>query len=358
MSKYNFDEYITPVWKGNKVYNESISFIPNPTTGKTDPVPLLYTPTRILSVCSHDLKTEYQEGTDYILEDGCIVLTKDSRMKAWEYDEFYMKTLGLHAIEWLEPRGRYVNYQCGSFHAEHQYAVTYEHDDKWWGIVPQFAGALLPVSMKKLNSGKRFRILFYGDSITHGAEVSSYGDECSDGVNFEPYMPIYPKLVTMALNKAYPLSDIEYINTSMPGKTSLDGLNCVNERVIPHKADLVVIAFGMNDLKLTMNEHKENIIGIMDAALSSNPKTEFILVSTTLPNTDSNWLKPQHRAFESVYREIQSARDRVAIAPMTSIHRYLIVKKRFEDMCGNGINHPNDFLARVYAQTVSALLIK
>ena len=63
-TKYNLDAYMTPVWKGGVVYNESVMFFPNAKTGKLDPAPLLYKPDKILSVRSSDLKTEYKEGVD------------------------------------------------------------------------------------------------------------------------------------------------------------------------------------------------------------------------------------------------------------------------------------------------------
>ena len=74
-TKYNLDAYMTPVWKGGVVYNESVMFFPNAKTGKLDPAPLLYKPDKILSVRSSDLKTEYKEGVDYVVENGCIKLT-------------------------------------------------------------------------------------------------------------------------------------------------------------------------------------------------------------------------------------------------------------------------------------------
>ena len=41
---------------------------------------------------------------------------------------------------------------------------------------------------------------------------------------------------------------------------------------------------------------------------------------------------------------------------MTGMHHALLKRKLFRDMTGNNVNHPNDFLARVYAQTILAVL--
>ncbi len=37
---------------------------------------------------------------------------------------------------------------------------------------------------------------------------------------------------------------------------------------------------------------------------------------------------------------------------MTSLHRALLSSKPYYHMTGNNVNHPNDFLSRVYAQAV------
>ena len=47
----------------------------------------------------------------------------------------------------------------------------------------------------------------------------------------------------------------------------------------------------------------------------------------------------------------------IALADVRSIHKRLLEKKRFIDMTGNNVNHPNDFLIRVYAQYLLKNLI-
>jgi hypothetical protein len=41
---------------------------------------------------------------------------------------------------------------------------------------------------------------------------------------------------------------------------------------------------------------------------------------------------------------------------MTDMHSALLQKKRLFAMTGNNVNHPNDFLASVYAQTILKIL--
>ncbi len=360
---YNFEEYMRPLWEGDTVYNESIMFLPDSVTAEISSVPLLFEPTEIISVKSCDLKTVYEEGRDYTVENGKICFVPGGRMRAISYDELYMKDTGLHGIGWLYPEGRYVPYRAGGYYSRMQYYVTYKHNGTWSGVKPQFAGENLSKTIEKLEKGGRLRILVYGDSISAGGEVSSYGDIVLDNVNgdarsFEPYMQIYPLLLKQNLKRSYPNAEIEYMNTSVPGWSSRSAASVADTRVGAKKADLVIIAYGMNDLSFTAEEHKANIKKIMESALSANPDSEFILVSTTLPNTESTWSINHLEEFGGVYEEIQQEIPNVAIAPMTEVHKYILTRKRFFDMTSNGINHPNDFLARVYAQVLSKLLIE
>jgi hypothetical protein len=48
----------------------------------------------------------------------------------------------------------------------------------------------------------------------------------------------------------------------------------------------------------------------------------------------------------------------VAIANVTSVWEGLLKRKKHFDITGNGVNHPNDFGHRLYAQVLAALLIK
>jgi hypothetical protein len=48
----------------------------------------------------------------------------------------------------------------------------------------------------------------------------------------------------------------------------------------------------------------------------------------------------------------------LAVADLTQMHADLLLAgKRYRDMTGNNINHPNDYLIRVYAQVILKTLI-
>ena len=146
-NKYNLKTYMQPVWQGNTMYNEIVMFYPNGTTKKVDPAPLLYTPKKVISVRSFDLKTEYVEGVDYTVKDGCIALTENSRIKAWKYDDYYLSAPSASpegGLPCISVPGRYFVFGDGVLFAKYQVCVTYTHEDKWTGPIPAYQGAKLP----------------------------------------------------------------------------------------------------------------------------------------------------------------------------------------------------------------------
>ena len=172
-------------------------------------------------------------------------------------------------------------------------------------------------------------------------------------MGFEPFMPGWPQLLKYKLENTFK-SEIELINTAVGGKRSDWGLECVDERLANYKPDLAVVAFGMNDgtEKVPKEEFRKNIEAIKERVLAQNKDTEFIFIATTLPNSDSVFDGYQR----DYYNELLScARKEDTVLNMTGIHGALLERKRFVDMTGNNINHPNDFLIRIYAQAIISL---
>ena len=150
--------------------------------------------------------------------------------------------------------------------------------------------------------------------------------------------------------------NIELQNLSVAGRDSAWGLTMI-DKVIATEPDLVVLAFGMNDAaSRPAAEFKRNTNGMIQAVRAKLPETEFILIATMLGNRNWTYLKadlfPQYR---DALRQLCG--DGVVLADMTSMWAELLRYKKYWDLTGNGVNHPNDFGHRIYAQVLSALLV-
>ena len=50
--------------------------------------------------------------------------------------------------------------------------------------------------------------------------------------------------------------------------------------------------------------------------------------------------------------------DNAVFVDMGEIHRYAIANKKYEDMTVNNVNHPNDFVIRMYAMNLASAVIR
>jgi hypothetical protein len=85
------------------------------------------------------------------------------------------------------------------------------------------------------------------------------------------------------------------------------------------------------------------------------PNAEIILVATMLPNPEAKFFDLNQDKFHDALVEMVQ-KEGVAVANVTDVHASLLQRKRYADMTGNNVNHTNDYLARVYAQTLFATL--
>ncbi len=369
---------LLPLWRGERVYRESVMFI-----GQDDRAPLLYTPKSVLCVTSYDGDTVYAKGKDFICENGYISLCEGSRIPYIEETAYYHNDPSSLISIPHQGKDTFIYWGEGTTMTRWQIAVTYTHADEPIKAPPCRAEHFARF-LGKMARGEDVTVLFYGDSITKGAN-SSYACETP------PFLPPWSMLCTEYLARKHgytehfvntglepalvvPSEDLTFgdrgnltfINTAVGGWTSANGLENLEERVLAQISqhgccDLFVLAFGMNDKRMTTAEHIANVRAMVDRVLAAAPETCVLLVSPMWPNPDSaRWCITQP-LLEPLQKELAAeyAAKGVgcAVAPMTTMSRQVLDKKRFCDYSGNNINHPNDFMGRLYAQTALQTLI-
>lgn len=342
---------LTPVWDTDTVWEESFMFM-REENGVAE-APFLYTPTEILKVTSSDGATVYEEGVDWVLADGKLRLTEDSRIHAYTYDELYPKDKP--AVGGSFPMNdRFLLFGEDRFFLKKQIAVTYICARGGWdGPLPQLADKELPRTFELLRGGKSMNLILYGDSITRGANNT-------EEQNVYPFQPCYGRMLHHALCEHYG-EQITYVNTAVGGKDSNRAVAEVEERVNAHNPDLVVLAFGMNDGAKEPEAFEANIRTIIERVRAKHPACEFILVATSLPNamlTDPKapfW--GNQRFFKERLDAIAADTAGTVVANIRDVHKYLLTRKRFMDLTSNQVNHPNDFFYRIHAQFLAGMLI-
>ena len=349
MDKYDLETYMLPYWQGNAVYHESVMLLENE-DGTVPDAPLLYQPTQILSVRSSDLQTEYEEGKDYTLVDGKLHIPEGSAIPTVAYDFYYPAEESDTAMKKNANYGEgYIFFSEGSVMHSMQIAVSYTHEGTFTGPIPAYKGEQLPKTTAKLQNGEDIRICVLGDSI-------SAGKNSTQVVTALPLARPWYQMVVDQMEVQYPDSAISLYNPSVPGKLSDWGVEQAQAKVT-YGPDLCIIGFGMNDgsQKVDPAEYQNNIKTIMDIVRSGNPDCEFVLIATMMPNGEVGKFLGNQADYLPKLQELETEGE--VVADMTTYHTHLLTLKRYYDMSGNNVNHPNDFLARAYAHVLWQTII-
>jgi len=168
-------------------------------------------------------------------------------------------------------------------------------------------------------------------------------------------MPPYADLVAGQLRHTFG-GEVVLHNRGIAGWNVVRGLEDL-DALLATRPDLIVIAYGMNDVGGRNPEaFRAGIATMLERIAKANPSTEVILVATMLGNAD--WVHTPREMFPRYRDALASlAGPGVALADLTDLWQVLLSKKREVDLTGNGVNHPNDFGHRLYAQAILALLV-
>ncbi len=311
---------------------------------------LLFEPEKIIYVKNACLTETYVQGKDYILEGRKLILTPQSRMFYFTQEQLYGNGFP-EQNHFVRDDGRPCLHAEGTFFHERQIAVTYTCRNQWQGYIPPCQGQALKPFLQKLKQGESVNIVLYGDSISEGANASGRPGGCP------PYLPIWGELVINSLQKQFPNADIQFFNPSVGGKCSKWAVENAKTLVNVHHPDLVILAFGMNG-GYEPPVFQSHIRQVMEIVRAENPDCSFVLVATSLPNPILTNPKHPFCKYQESYQHVlaQLCGENTVMANVTEVHKYLMQRKHFIDLTGNNVNHPNDFLVRIYAQCVLTTL--
>lgn len=365
--------------RGGLVKDETLAFI-----WPDEEKQLLFPAERVISVTSCDGTVVYEPGRDYVLRGGKLLRAAGSAIPVITPEVYY--TEGEQPLlQVTGPDGKpspcYFN-GSGTM-GKYQVMITYEHAMGGAAILPPCGGRYARF-LQKLEHGEDVTVLFYGDSITYGADASLVHGR-------PPHLPPYPmrfacavaELYGYAVRFALPGAESSYggpfpkapegcrgtltlVNTAVGGWTSEDGVNRFDTHIAPqlkaYGCSLFALAFGMNDGGRPPEETAANCEKIVRRVLSSCKDAAVMLVSTMLPNPAAinGWYANQplqEPALISLADRLNAEGCPCDAAGMTSVSAAVLRRKGFIDITGNNINHPNDYFHRVYAVTLLQTLI-
>lgn len=344
-----------PFWSSASMEGESLFFVQHK-DGHPASARLLFPPEGEVTLRSATREAVFEQGRDFELDalSGTLYLAKDSRIPFKGPAEMYPpKDSNLPKYPYLrdDPNTHLIFGIDGSFHRI-QVEASYRHTAGLWkGCVPVFDPARMPKLRAALREKRPLKLGVSGDSISFGWDASAL-------TKLPPYQPPYVGLIARGLEAAG-AAKVELANFAVAGWVSAQGLGEA-DKIARAQPDLAIVAFGMNDSRT--NDAKgfaANVRGIVERIQADSPACEFVLVAPMLRNPE--WHRPTSMDIFPAMRDeladlAQDLGPSAVLADLTAIWTHLLRRKSYHDLSGNGINHPNDFGHRIYAQVVLALL--
>ena len=396
------DKLVAPFWKSDVMYDETVILVAETNeTGEIVGLPtarLLFAAEEILEVKqyfhadNHNAIKTFTQDKDFTYADGRITAigtigedlfgqsvvnttlpyVTDKQAKGVDAFPGLSTTTGIPSIEgdWDIPFTE--GYQI----VQMQLSVTYRHSGEWTGVTPSYQGKTLSHVTKKLHDKENTEILIFGDSVATGANSSSL-------LNVEPYLAPWFTLTANKLSRHYG-AKVNVTNKSVGGWTSSNGVSSaasggwINGKYVEqvglgklfetelaeYKPDLAIIHFGLNDatLGVTAQVYYQNLCTMIDCIKARNPECDIIVLGSLLANPEAknqskdltSYVKVNNALATQIYKD-----GNVVALDIGAMHQELLsAGKKYLDMTGNNVNHPNDFIARIYAMNVLSLLIE
>ncbi len=243
-------------------------------------------------------------------------------------------------------------YAPGKFFHEHDIEVTYRREAL---VAPQSVHAEagqspgLVRTLEKLRAGKPLRLGVSGDSISTGLDASGTTQTA-------PNQPGYPELVAAQLTNDFGVK-IELTNRAVSGWSIANGLQDL-DAMLATRPELLIVAYGMNDVgRRDPAWFAAQARELDKRARQQNPEIEILWVAPMLGH--SEWVHTPREMFAAYRDELKKvAGEHAALADLTEVWSLLLENKHDLDLTGNGLNHPNDFGHRLYAQAILECLPK
>jgi acyl-CoA thioesterase I len=342
---------LKPFWSSETIEGESVLFLRDEKTGVAK-AKVLFPIQEIVAVRNSQGDQVYEAGKDYLWKADSreLELPAGSRIVAKTAADLRRPAKSQpYELTHRDGNGE-ILFGAKLEYAQMQTCITYRPANVTWNAQPPNTDPTrLPRCYGKLQQKEPLKVVVLGDSISTGANASGVSDA-------PPFQPGYPELVRRGLAENYG-GPVELVNLSVGGRDTAWGITQV-DAVVSAKPDLVLLAFGMNDSAgRTAEDYKAKTLETINGIRKQIESTEFILVATMLGNRD--WIRLKHDVFPK-YRDslLELCGPGIVVADLTRVWEEMLKLKYDWDLTGNGVNHPNDFGHRLYAQVILTTLIK
>lgn len=238
-------------------------------------------------------------------------------------------------------------YAPGKFFHQHDVEISYRREK--FQPTTLAAQPKLKRTLEKLRSGKSLRLGVSGDSISTGLDASGTTQTA-------PNQPGYPDLVAAQLTHDFGVR-IELTNRAVSGWSIANGIKDL-DAMLASRPELLIVAYGMNDVgRRDPAWFAEQARTFEQRAREQLPELEILWVAPMLGH--SEWVHTPRAMFAAYRDELKKlANEHADLADLTEVWTEMLGHKHDLDLTGNGLNHPNDFGHRLYAQAILQCLPK
>lgn len=396
------NDLVKNFWENDTMYDETVILtaatnengeIVSAPTGE-----LLFEPTEILSVKQYFHAdnagiAEFTEGKDFVVSGKTITakgeILADDEGKKTSFDtkmpyitdrQLTGKDIfpGLGSLDTGIPSkdGGFLPFSESYYVVQMQISVTYKHGGTWNGATPSYLGDKFRTALAKLQGKEDVNLLIFGESTSTGSNSSSV-------LKITPNLETWPEFVAHNLS-SYFGANVKLTNKAVGGWTTVSGVSetentgwvggkqvsqkglpaLMREELKDYVPDIFILGFGLNDasLEVSKNTYAENMKKMIDVVLERNPDCAVIVLGTMLANPKALNQSKGEKEYSALNERIVSsfyADKQVATVDIGAMHQSLLdAGKKYIDITGNNVNHPNDFLARVYAMNVLSTFIR
>lgn len=233
-------------------------------------------------------------------------------------------------------------YAPGKWFHERNIEITYRRHDSD-RLVNLKSPRQLEKTLEKLRRKSRLVLAVSGDSISTGLDASATTLTI-------PNQSGYPELVAAQLTRDFG-APIELVNRSVAGWSIANGVEDL-DKLLESKPDVMIVAYGMNDVgRRDPHWFAKQARLLQERAKARLPELEILWVTPMLGNRE--WIHTPREMFFAYRDALQGVvQDGESLVDLTEIWQQLLERKHDLDLTGNGLNHPNDFGHRLYAQAI------
>lgn len=158
--------------------------------------------------------------------------------------------------------------------------------DKMYGRAILNEGDLtrLAAAMKKAENGEKVTVGVIGGSITQGSSATNQNN-------------CYASLFKKWWEEKFPSAEINFVNAGIGGTNSYLGVHRVDDQLLAHNPDVVIVEFSVNDTDKTMNKYSYDSLVRKILSYETNPAV--MLLFTTQENGTS--LQDTHKEIGAAY---------------------------------------------------------